>query len=150
MVATIGGKEAIKLFKKILLCSDGSPHSLRAARYARALAEKFDGAVEVVFIVNEEDAKSDAWHHLNTLAVEQARKDKIQAVEEVLKRANLEYKLKIFDGDPGPAIVEYANKEVFDCVVIGSRGLNKIQSLLLGSVSNKVVKQVECPVLVIK
>lgn len=50
-------------------------------------------------------------------------------------------------GEPGPSIVYYANKEQFDLVIIGSRGLNSLQEMVLGSVSHKVVKRVKCPVL---
>ena len=53
-------------------------------------------------------------------------------------------------GEPGPTIVEYANKQSCDMVVIGSRGLNKLQEMVLGSVSHKVAKRVNCPVLISK
>ena len=67
-----------------------------------------------------------------------------------MKSSHLSYKLKLLHGDPGPAIVDYANKENFDLVVIGSRGLNSLQEMVLGSVSHKVVKRVNCPVLIVK
>lgn len=39
--------------------------------------------------------------------------------------------------EPGPAIVEYVNKNGFDLVVIGSRGLNALQEFVLGIVSHR-------------
>ncbi|CAH0275835.1 TRAP-T-associated universal stress protein TeaD [Peribacillus simplex] len=53
-------------------------------------------------------------------------------------------------GEPGSSIVYYANKEQFDLVIIGSRGLNSLQEMVLDSVSHKVVNRVKCPVLVVK
>jgi len=46
--------------------------------------------------------------------------------------------------------VEYANKEQFEILILGSRGLNSLQEMVLGSVSHKVVKRAECPVLIVK
>lgn len=43
-----------------------------------------------------------------------------------------------------------ANDQQFDLLVIGSRGLNTLQEMVLGSVSHKVVKRADCPVLVVK
>ena len=59
-------------------------------------------------------------------------------------------KLKILHGEPGPTIIEYANKEKVEMVIIGSRGLNALQEMVLGSVSHKVVKRVHCPLMIIK
>ncbi|MGB8270820.1 MAG: universal stress protein, partial [Priestia megaterium] len=41
-------------------------------------------------------------------------------------------------------------KNNFNLVVIGSRGLNSLQEMVLGSVSHKVAKRVHCPVMIIK
>ncbi|RCK13159.1 universal stress protein [Bacillus licheniformis] len=49
-----------------------------------------------------------------------------------------------------PAIVSYANHHDVDIVIIGSRGLNTLQEMVLGSVSHKVAKRVKCPVLIVK
>lgn len=67
-----------------------------------------------------------------------------------MKSKNIEYKLEILHGYPGPTIIEYANKEKVDMVVIGSRGLNSLQEMVLGSVSHKVMKRVNCPALIVK
>lgn len=58
--------------------------------------------------------------------------------------------MKIFHGEPGPAIVEFTNNNSYDLLVIGSRGLNAFQEMVLGSVSHKVVKRANCPVMVVK
>jgi nucleotide-binding universal stress UspA family protein len=51
-------------------------------------------------------------------------------------------------GDPGDVIVE-ASKDA-DLAIVGSRGLNPLQRLLMGSVSSKVVHRAECDVLVVR
>jgi len=71
-------------------------------------------------------------------------------VEEQLKINNVTYDVKILRGEPGPTIVNHANKNEFDLGVIGSRGLNTLQEMELGSVSHKVMKRVNCPALIVK
>lgn len=56
----------------------------------------------------------------------------------------------LYGGDVGDKICELVEKVDADLVVIGSRGLGKIQSILLGSVSEKVLKKCRCSVLVVK
>lgn len=46
--------------------------------------------------------------------------------------------------------MEFANKGDFDVAIVGSRGLNTLQAMVLGSVSHKIVKRVKAPVLIVK
>lgn len=46
--------------------------------------------------------------------------------------------------------MEFANKMDFDVAVVGSRGLNTHQEMVLGSVSHKIAKRVKAPVLIVK
>jgi nucleotide-binding universal stress UspA family protein len=66
------------------------------------------------------------------------------------KESGVNYELKVLHGLPGPTIVDYANKNQIDIVIIGSRGLNTLQEFVLGSVSHKVAKRANCPVLIVK
>jgi nucleotide-binding universal stress UspA family protein len=61
-------------------------------------------------------------------------------------------KAKIVGGTKSAAatIIEYAESENVNLVVIGSRGRTKFKKLLLGSVSSDVVKYARCPVLVVR
>ncbi|SDQ76353.1 universal stress protein [Virgibacillus salinus] len=138
------------MFKKIMLATDGSEHSARSAKYAIELAEKFDGKIEIVYAVDGQTSKSDVLHHANKFEVEKKRKEKIKAVKNLLESSGVEYETNILHGEAGPTIVEHANENEFDCVVIGSRGLNNLQTLILGSVSHKVAKRADCPVLIVK
>lgn len=138
------------MFKKILLAADGSEHSVRAAEYARALAEKFEGQISVVYVVDGESAKADVLHHNDPFEIDMARKEKIRQVREQFESSDFDYELTILHGEPGPTLVEFANDHEFDCVIVGSRGLNKLQTFILGSVSHKLAKRVQCPVLIVK
>lgn len=139
------------MYNKILLASDGSEHSKRAAENAIHIATCSPGSVlEVVFVVDGDKAKSDVLSNWNTADPDDARKEKMKDVEEKAKEAGVNYTLKILHGEPGPTIVEHAKKSDVDVVVIGSRGLNGLQEMVLGSVSHKVAKRAHCPVLIVK
>ncbi|MEC5425675.1 universal stress protein [Virgibacillus sp. C22-A2] len=138
------------MFNRILLAADGSEHSVRSARYAIDLAEKYNAAVVAVYVVDRQKAKSDVLHATNKFEIEKKRKEKIKSVTSLLKESKIDYKVQVLHGEAGPTVVRYANDNHFDCVVIGSRGLNNLQTFILGSVSHKVAKRVECPVLIVK
>ncbi len=139
------------MYKKILLATDGSEHSVRASENAIALAKcNPDSKVDVVFVVDGDRAKSDVLRNWNTAGVADTRREKFRTAEEKAKNAGVNYEIKILRGEPGPTIVKYANENGFDIVVIGSRGLNALQELVIGSVSHKVAKRANCPVLIVK
>lgn len=139
------------MFNNILLASDGSEHALKAAEKAKFLVQNNPNAkIEMVYVVDGPTTKSDVLHNWNTLDLEQQRKEKLRRTEWALKEVGVNYELKILRGEPGPVLVKYANDNQFDIIVIGSRGLNSLQEMVLGSVSHKVVKRVNCPVLVVK
>lgn len=139
------------MYERILLAIDGSEHSMRAANEAVKIASAGDKSnIEIVFVADFEKIKRDVLYAQGQMDVDYARKQRIQPVEDLLKSNEIPYTVQILRGEPGPAIVDYANKEQFDLVVIGSRGLNAFQEMVLGSVSHKVVKRVNCPVLIVK
>ncbi len=139
------------MYKKILLAADGSEHSKRAAEHAIKIA-KCDNETEikVVYVVDGDRSKSDVLKNWNAADFGDKRKDRMREVEKKAREADINYEIIILHGEPGPTIVEYANKNHFDLVVLGSRGLNGLQELVLGGVSHKVAKRADCPVLIVK
>ncbi|WP_458462087.1 universal stress protein [Paenibacillus sp.] len=139
------------MYNRILLAVDGSENSLRATREVAKLVALSPGSnVEVISVADFSRSKSDILHAQGKEELELKRRQKLAPVEEILKTSQVSYKLKIMHGEPGPTIIEYANHEKVDLVVIGSRGLNALQEMVLGSVSHKVVKRVHCPVMIVK
>ncbi|TMU87591.1 universal stress protein [Bacillus sp. BHET2] len=138
------------MFKKILLATDGSEHSLRAGEKAIALANCHEGSkIEIVYVIDGKQSKEDVLNHWGLDAADK-RKQKLQMIEQKAKHEGIQYETIFLHGEPGPAIVDYANKHGFDAVVIGSRGLNGFQEMVLGSVSHKVAKRAKCPVMIVK
>ena len=139
------------MFNQILLASDGSEHSIRACEQAVALAENNPQAkITIAYVVDGASSKADVLNHWNATDLDQSRKAKLTITERKLKEKNVSYEVKVLHGEPGPSIVKYANDHQVDICVIGSRGLNSLQEMVLGSVSHKVAKRAECPVLIVK
>ncbi|WP_312094924.1 universal stress protein [Niallia sp.] len=139
------------MYSTILLAIDGSKNSLRATAEAAKLASLQENPViTVVHVLNISQSKYDVLHAQGTADLELARRKKFASIEEYLQSNHIAYQLIFLHGEPGPIIVEYANQNSFDLLVIGSRGLNSLQEMVLGSVSHKVIKRAKCPVLVVK
>ena len=75
---------------------------------------------------------------------------KQQNVRDLLEKAGLTFQFHIVVGEPAEMIVNFAKEKLFDSIVIGPRGMGIVKSLLLGSVTNKVMQLSTIPVLLVK
>ncbi|MFD1706809.1 universal stress protein [Siminovitchia sediminis] len=139
------------MYNRLLVAADGSENSIRAAQEAAKLARlSSETVVEIIYVVDYSKSKGEVLHSRDGESLEAGRRKQLIPVEDIFIKDGISYKLTVLHGDPGPAIVQYANKSSCDMVIIGSRGLNKLQEMVLGSVSHKVAKRVDCPVLIVK
>lgn len=139
------------MFNKILLASDGSKNALRAAEKAAFIAKvQTEAMVTILYVVDSSTSKADVLSEGSIEAIRENRYKKLWSTEEIFKKNNSKYEVKIVKGEPGPTIVQHANENKYNLVKIGSRGLGRLQVMILGSVSHKVAKRVDCPVTIDK
>ncbi|SDJ23112.1 universal stress protein [Natribacillus halophilus] len=139
------------MYNNILLAADGSEHSERAADHAIQFASLDETSViDLLLVIDMSESKTEVLETSHMDDLDKERRQRLATIEEKLNDANVNYHLKIIHGDPGPSIVSYANQRFYDILIIGSRGLNPWQEMVLGSVSHKVAKRVKCPVLIVK
>lgn len=139
------------MYQHILLAVDGSENAIRAAKEAVKIAQlSADSIIEIVFVVDFDQSKKDLLHAKSSDALLLERRKTLYPIEQLLKEAIVTYKVTILHGTPGPVIVDYTNKQKADLIVLGSRGLNSLQEMVLGSVSHKIMKRVTCPALIVK
>jgi nucleotide-binding universal stress UspA family protein len=139
------------MYKHIVVAADGSDNSIRAAGEAVKLARlNPQTLIEVLLVIDPDRIRDEVLHSPNHEEIEFYRQERLQPVLDILQQAELTPKLTTVKGDPGPAIVKYADANDVDLIVIGTRGLNALQEFVLGSVSHKVVKRAHCPVLIVK
>jgi len=122
---------------KILVGIDGSEHSKGALMEAINVAKKFSGFIKVITVYKQ--------------GMDKEAEKILEEAEQYLKKEKIDHSLSsILGSNPSRALITIANHENFDLIVVGSRGLGSAASLLLGSVSRRVVSKSHCDVLVIK
>jgi nucleotide-binding universal stress UspA family protein len=149
--------------KKILAPVDGSSESVKALQYATHLAELEASDAELIVMHVLEDVKQGGAIGLqakygNVRLVEgfkRARKkaalEWLKQIEEAAKKRGIRSKTEILDGGSKvEVIIDYAEKNSVDLIVIGSRGLTGFKRLLLGSTANAVITNSPCPVMVVR
>lgn len=139
------------MYNKMLIAVDGSEHSFRAAEEAMKIARlSKECVIDIVLVVEFSKSKNEILHSQGREELEFSRKKMLFPLEEQLREEGITYNITILHGEPGPTIIKHANEGDYDIAVVGSRGLNKLQEMVLGSVSHKLVKRIDCPVLIVK
>ena len=136
----------------VLLATDGSENSLPALRAAADLSAKTGSGIHVIY-VGKGISKPANYNDPNSSDQETAQKAR-ELIDEQIKRIEQEggtvSESHIVPGKkPAKEIVNLTRDKDIGLVVIGSRGLSRIQYALQGSVSSKVVQEAYCPVLVV-
>ncbi len=128
-----------------------SKNKLKATKYMKTTFRKErEVLVTLLHVVDPESSKHDMLSYHDAITVEVEREERIKPISQILKEHQLPYHVVMLKGDPSKTIIDYANRTPYDLLVIGSRGLNTLQELLLGSVSHEVVQKATIPVLVVK
>ena len=153
-------EQAKRRFPKILVGIDGSEASIDASRSAIVIAKKYNSQLTALFVLHMHGIRSVSSTFITapTYGVEGFEEDK-RAAQEWLDRIRLEGQgegidigTKIIEGYTSVevTIVDYAEREGVDLIVLGTRGRTGFKRLLLGSVALGVVTYSHCPVLVVK
>jgi nucleotide-binding universal stress UspA family protein len=137
--------------KKILVPVDGSEYSLKAARYAADFS-KLVGA-ELVLL----NCRMQVPPMLSAEAYEQAKESLVRRADELLnpfrellRGLGVTFTAKIMEGPVEDAIIELADFEKCDLIVMGSRGHSELEGLLVGSTTHRVLQIAACPVTVVR
>ncbi|HDI0319790.1 MULTISPECIES: universal stress protein [Staphylococcus] len=137
------------MYKSILLAADGSENSLRSAQEVLNFIDE-NTIVTLLTVVNVEESKTDVLHGKQGHSLTNEREDKLSSITELFVEHNVNYEVKIAHGFPAETVVSVANSGKYQAIVLGSRGLNSLQEMVLGSVSHKVAKRSKIPVIIVK
>ena len=149
-VAPTQADVAPRRIQRILLATDLAPTSEHAAGEAIRLARDLRADLLIVSVID--GARGAALEPVPERMDQRraARELAAQALVVRGRRAGVKVTFLVWEGEPGPAIVEAAAAEGVDLVIVGSRGRNRIERFVLGSVSDHVVRHAECPVLIVR
>ena len=153
-------------YSRILVAIDGSTSSMHAIDYAISIAVKNDSQLIILYIIDFYK-----YTHLSssiilapTFGSEKYLEEKSEA-EKLMNKIKENFKLKINDNTKSKklkteivegaksvatTIMEYAESENVDLIIVGSRGRTSFKKLLLGSVSSNVIKNAHCAVIVVR
>jgi nucleotide-binding universal stress UspA family protein len=135
--------------RRILLATDLTPASEVATDWAFALAERNGAGLLVVSVIDPRELRQESER--TGLRWDQVRDRRQAAAQELVARGRptgLSVSFLVWTGDPGESIVAAAESEAADLIVVGTHGRGTIGRLLLGSVSEYVIRHAPCPVLV--
>lgn len=136
---------------RIAVAVDGSENALRAAKHALFLAQYLPNAhIELITVADFNKAKNERLLAQSPESVQLLRDKKLRPILEYAESVGVEVSTHVLKGSPSEQILAYLDNESIDQLVIGSRGLNTFQEMVLGSVSHKVMKHAPCPVTIVK
>ena len=163
MTATVPGiaagpaVQAPRRIGRILLATDLSPASEGASDQAILLARDLRADLLVVSVIDGHGPAHGTTQlggsEIPPLRMDQKRASREQAAQGVVVRGQREgvsVTFLVWEGEPGPAIVEAADAEHVDMIVVGTRGRNRVERAVLGSVSDHVIRHAHCPVLIVR
>jgi len=139
---------------KILLPVDGSENSDRAARHLIGMVGHC-GAMDIrvmnvqppflyiEVLLKPRQEVIDAWTH-------KAGKDAARSACALLDAAGIPYTLELAEGEVAETLVQHAEREQCDMIVMGTRGMGTVANLVLGSVATKVIHLAHIPVTLVK
>lgn len=145
----------MSLYNNILVAYDGSEKSQQALKRAIELVQQMNEACSLHLVkVWSRPILHDSYAMYSySRLIEDLEKDAQSTLAEAEKltedigdrRTGV-----VLEGHPAEQIVEYANQNEIDLIVIGNRGLGGIKKIFLGSVSQRVVQEATCEVLIVK
>jgi nucleotide-binding universal stress UspA family protein len=140
----------LRRYGKILLATDLAPSGEVASAEAFRLGAQLGAAVLMLNVI---DAGALRRMPGRSPALHQVRATRESAMCDLVGRGRshgIEVSFLIWEGDPAESIIEAAAAEAVDLIVIGNRGHAGVGRALIGSVSDEVVRNAGCPVVVVR
>lgn len=149
------------MFKKILYPTDLSDVSKKALAYIMGMREVGVKQVVVLRVIDQkrtEHIHGISWAGKDVIEffdnvnkqLEQEAIKELKPIKSKLKKAGFQVRLRVERGVPKLKILEVEKQEDISAVVLGSHGKSNMSEMLLGSVSEHVIRHCKKPVLVIK
>ncbi len=140
--------------KKILIATDGSEHSMKTVDKAITMAIPKETEITVLSVMEESPSMTYAVPQdlLDKIKQDQEsmHKEAVEKIKQELEKKGVNVKTMIKKGHPGHVICDIAENEGHELIIMGSKGLGRIQEFLLGSISNRVVHCAKTNVMIVK
>ena len=139
--------------KTILLPTDFSPYSDAALEYASLLAAEYGAKLHILHVGNDSAAYMAGYGGFTQVPdlperIERENRALLQGISPTA--TGVEFEHHYLNGIPEKKIVELADQEKVDLIVMGTHGRSGVSRLLMGSVAEGVLRHATCPVLTLK
>jgi len=148
------------MFERILIATDGSKHSERAAEVGIEMAKLYGSAITALFVVDIGLEYSPLGDLISKAAddmiagirsnLQKQGDEATRSVKEMAEKAGIAAARKITEGYPSEDIIHVAEEGDMGLIVMGGIGATGLERFLLGSVADKVVRSSKIPVLVVR
>ncbi len=147
------------MYKRILVGLDGSKHGLNAAETGIGLAKACGSEVHFLTVTRPYKVSPQLRKYLQAenllgepkYVMDEMTQSIVDEAQDMAERAELKnFKTEVREGKPARAIVDYADANDVDLIIVGSRGIGDIEAALLGSVSQKVSMLAHCQVTIVR
>ena len=146
------------MIKKILVATDASAASNRAVSFAAKLSVQHECELLILNVIRDMQLPDELRSDPNFESFYNNRDELMrQAADRILKEAKQLAKKEgaravqtaIGSGDPATSIAGFARRRKIDLIVVGTRGMSKVKSSWMGSVSRKLLDLTEVNCLVV-
>lgn len=139
--------------REILIATDGSVASEKAANCGINILKSSGAKVYAVYVIDITSYDSvlmdESWTKERSGELENVGLKATSYVEKIAKDAGMEVESVVLKGHPAKEIIDFAEKQNVDIIVVGSLGKSSIERFAIGSVSEKVVRNAKVPILVV-
>ena len=135
-------------FHNILIGYDGSEESKKALDLALAIANTMDAKLTVMSVTRPPEPAILPELHAVIDESQEGCAGELRKISETARRSGIGVKTICAVGHPAEQIVRRADEDRVDLIILGRRGTGTFAKLVLGSVSEQVLKYASCPVLV--
>jgi nucleotide-binding universal stress UspA family protein len=139
--------------KKIMIPTDGSDYSMRAAEYGISIGKMLGAEITVVYVIDTVVSSQIAKVGEKEDVELQLRRDGeryLNYVRGLSEGAGLKTSTLLLKGRPFEQIVHLARSMDMDLIVMGTYGRRGADRILIGSVAERVIEYAHCPVLVVR
>jgi len=142
-----------EFYRNIVIATDGSENTRKAISYGIELAELSGATVHALYVVDTYSTISENWTAGKKMIYEMMRNDGEKAVSKVKdigEASGVEVREVVLDGYPSKEILDFAENNNIDLIIMGTLGKTGLERFLVGSVAEKVVRSSKVPVMVVR
>ncbi len=147
-------RETTLPYKRLLCPVDFSPSSLLALRFATSLALESDANLMILYVFEWPPDEEWLVEQVDTpdlrSQIEKTTRQRMDRLVSEQVRTWCEPETKLAYGKPYREILDLADRDATDLIVMGVRGRNALDMMLFGSTTNQVVRHATCPVLTLR